>query len=63
MSPDQSREADQDTNPFCPQCGSDDTAPIHQEPQWVGSDQSNPKLKEESWYRCLTCRYKWKEKG
>lgn len=45
----------------CPQCGSDDVAPIHQEPMWVASDQSDPELTEETWYRCLTCRYKWKE--
>ena len=48
-------------NPPCPQCGSDDTAPIHQEPKRVSSDPSDPNPKEEPWYRCLTCRYKWKE--
>jgi hypothetical protein len=48
-------------DPPCPQCGSDDTAPIHQEPMWVGSDQSDPDLVEQLWHRCLTCRHKWKQ--
>lgn len=57
-----SKEKEEETpSPECPQCGSDDTAPIHQEPMWVGSDQSDPDLREETWYRCLTCRHKWKE--
>lgn len=54
-------EKQEEPNPECPQCGSDDTAPIHQEPMWVSSDQSNPDLREQPWHRCLTCRHKWKE--
>jgi hypothetical protein len=54
-------ETTQVKNPSCPQCGSDDTAPIHHEPMWVTSDQSDPSRKEDPWYRCLTCRHKWKE--
>jgi hypothetical protein len=48
-------------DPPCPQCGSGDTAPIHQEPMWIGSDQSDPELVEETWHRCLGCRHKWKQ--
>jgi len=55
------RKQEEDPNPECPQCGSDDTAPIHQEPMWVSSDQSDPDVREEAWHRCLTCRHKWKE--
>lgn len=55
------KKQDEEKNLECPQCGSDDTAPIHQEPMWVSSDQSDPKVKEQPWHRCLTCRYKWKE--
>ena len=61
MSPKSPRDQTPEETPVCPQCGSDDTAPIHQEPMWVASDQSNPKLKEQTWHRCLTCRHKWKE--
>ena len=61
MSPKDSSKDEMQEQIACPQCGSDDTAPIHQEPMWVGSDQSDPKVREQPWYRCLTCRYKWKE--
>jgi len=55
-------EDDVQATPECPQCSSEDTAPIHQEPMWMGTDQSDPDRQEQAWFRCLTCRHKWKEK-
>jgi hypothetical protein len=61
MSPDKSRASDQDPSPFCPQCGSDETAPIHPQPPPKGAAPPDPRAKEAAWFRCLTCRHKWKE--
>jgi transposase-like protein len=61
MSPDKSRANDQDPSPFCPQCGSDDTKRLPNEPPAEGDEPPDPKAKVPSRYRCLTCRYKWKE--
>ncbi len=61
MSPDKSPAGDQEPSPFCPQCGSDDTTPIQPEPHGKGGAPPHPKAKEQHWYRCLTCRHKWKE--
>lgn len=47
-------------DPLCPQCGSEDTAPIHQEPMWASNDEPDPDVKDPPWYRCLACRHKWR---
>ena len=47
-------------DPICPQCGSEDTAPIHQEPMWASNDEPDPEAKDPPWYRCLACRHKWR---
>lgn len=62
MSPERSGDKGEEPSPFCPQCGSEDTVPIHQEPP-AAADPGKPKgkEKEQAWFRCLTCRYKWKE--
>ena len=56
-------EYPENIDPPCPKCESGDTAPIHQEPMWMGSDQSDPDSEEIAWVRCLTCRHKWKLGG
>lgn len=59
--PDDPQEDDpENIDPPCPQCQSADTAPIHQEPMWLGSDQSDPDSDEVAWFRCLACRHRWK---
>jgi hypothetical protein len=47
-------------DPPCPQCGSTDTAPIHQEPMWASNDEPDPSVVDPPWYRCLSCRHKWR---
>ena len=47
-------------DPICPQCGSSDTAPIHQEPMWASNDEPDPSVEDPPWHRCLTCRHKWR---
>ncbi len=59
MSQGEARDERQDPAPVCPQCGSEDTAPIPHEP--AAGAPPGVKVKEQRWYRCLTCRYKWKE--
>jgi uncharacterized protein with PIN domain len=60
MSQEQAPDPRQEPAPVCPQCGSEDTAPLPQEPVPAGAPPG-VKVKEQRWYRCLTCRYKWKE--
>jgi hypothetical protein len=47
-------------DPPCPKCGSDDTAPIHQEPMWASNDEPDPSVIDPPWHRCLSCRHKWR---
>jgi hypothetical protein len=47
-------------DPPCPECGSTDTAPIHQEPMWASNDEPDPRVVDPPWYRCLACRHKWR---
>ncbi len=62
MSPGKAAEEGREPSPICPQCGSDDTALILQ-PSPAASDVPHPhaKAKDRPTYRCMTCRYKWKE--
>lgn len=61
MSPDKSSADAPQPSPFCPQCGSDDTASIPHDPQAKGGEP--PNAKEQGWYRCQTCRHKWREES
>jgi len=47
-------------DPLCTSCGSEDTAPIHQEPMWASNDEPDPSAVDPPWYRCLSCRHKWR---
>jgi DNA-directed RNA polymerase subunit M/transcription elongation factor TFIIS len=61
MSPGNPLEQSPETKPICPQCGSDDTAPIPPQPAPPAVDPRRARAKEQPLYRCLTCRHKWKE--